>query len=327
MLINKIRKLLIDHPIISLLTMIGGLLGGVAAGLSISDRESDRDNTAWMLISQATQVSQSEKIFEIIKEISGKDFSDPYKRWYSDNEVQANIGLTSALETLNSDCKSLENVILSNTNLKKLNLSRFVVFNPMNWLKCSHEESLFIFRVADLTEADLRFVTLRKANLSHAILNYADLRDTSATAVNFSYAILDDANLHKADLRGSNLTGANMQETILMEANLSDINFKDANIIGASLQRASITQSDFSNADLTDSNLSKSNGFQANFTNAIFDGVDVTGMDFSEADISYAKMENILGLTNEQIAKACFKKGKTPYLPKNIKLPATCKNY
>lgn len=296
----------------------------MASGFSISDRESDRINSAWILISQATQVSQTEKIFEVIKEISEKDFSDPTKRWHSDNEVQANLGLTNALETLHMECKSLENIVLPNTNLKKLDISAFIILNPFSWSNCSQEENPFFLRTSDLTEADLKFVNLRSSNLSGAILRYTDFKKADLTKANFSNTILDDATLYDVDARGANFSSANMQATIFMKATLSDANFSNSFLLGASLQKATATQCKFVNVDFSDSHLNEINAYQADFTNAIFDRTDLTEADFSEAIISSADFTNAIGLKPLQLKVACAKREKMPKLPSGIEPPSIC---
>ena len=64
---------------------------------------------------------------------------------------------------------------------------------------------------ANLTGANLQFITLRGSNLSRANLSGADLWKAGLHGANLSEADLSGANLILVHLNGANLSGANLQ--------------------------------------------------------------------------------------------------------------------
>lgn len=78
-----------------------------------------------------------------------------------------------------------------------------------------------------LEYADLIYVQLENANLSHAFLGNAYLR-----RADLSYANLRNSNLKNADLTGANLTRADLSYADLTDANLRYANIWNTNFTG-----------------------------------------------------------------------------------------------
>lgn len=69
----------------------------------------------------------------------------------------------------------------------------------------------FDFSGLDLTQADLRFSNLTRANFRGSILRQADLSFSDLNGADFTDADLFEANLSFSGLEGTNLTGANVE--------------------------------------------------------------------------------------------------------------------
>jgi hypothetical protein len=92
---------------------------------------------------------------------------------------------------------------------------------------------------ADLTSADLRYITLSNAALNGAFLDNADLRRAKLNGVDLGGAYLSGADLRDADLRGALLVNADLQQKDalnLSSADLSGADLKDADLTGADLR-------------------------------------------------------------------------------------------
>jgi uncharacterized protein YjbI with pentapeptide repeats len=81
------------------------------------------------------------------------------------------------------------------------------------------------FSGLSLSQADLRDIDLKGADLSYAELNDADLRGANLRGVDLSYAALREANLTNADLRGAMLIGTDLRQAIITNANFHDADY------------------------------------------------------------------------------------------------------
>ncbi|MEA5577269.1 pentapeptide repeat-containing protein, partial [Anabaena sp. UHCC 0451] len=129
----------------------------------------------------------------------------------------------------------------------------------------------------DLSDVDLRYDELNRANLSYADLSGADLTQTDLSLTNLRGADLRGttlicANLRHADLNDANLSGANLGEADLTHAKGGGVNLSRANLPDAKLSYA-----DLSRADLTDANLTMSQVIGTNFHNAILTDACIEG--------------------------------------------------
>ncbi|GAC1343327.1 MAG: pentapeptide repeat-containing protein [Ktedonobacteraceae bacterium] len=111
----------------------------------------------------------------------------------------------------------------------------------------------------DLSNADLRKISLRQANLHRANLSKADLRNVDLRYTNLTEANLTSANLTRADLSGAYLSQANLSWARLIDADLTGAVIKRANLTEAKLIRANLVETDLGRANLTGANLSKAN--------------------------------------------------------------------
>jgi uncharacterized protein YjbI with pentapeptide repeats len=95
---------------------------------------------------------------------------------------------------------------------------------------------------ADLSQGDLRWANLHKANLTRSDIGGADLR----------WANLSEAALIGANLSKSVLTEANLREADLRWANLSHAQLQGADLTGVNLSGASVTQEQLTEASSID---------------------------------------------------------------------------
>lgn len=114
----------------------------------------------------------------------------------------------------------------------------------------------------DLSEADLSWMNLSRANFSGADLREAQLHLTNLVhadliGVNLVGANLREANLSGADLSGAELKGVNLREAVLYSADLSGAILRRADLSEAKLINAFLSEADISGAHLEDANISR----------------------------------------------------------------------
>jgi hypothetical protein len=131
-----------------------------------SNREEDRINNAWSLVASAVQ-------------------------------VQGNVGLIEALQSLNARHIDMSRLQMPNAYLFKVRLES-ARLNQAN------------LSGADLSGADLSRADLSRADLSRANLSRANLANVILSGANLSRADLADANLSRADLTDANLAEAKL---------------------------------------------------------------------------------------------------------------------
>lgn len=120
--------------------------------------------------------------------------------------------------------------------------------------------------------------------------NRCDLSGADLENGFFQLAVLVDANLSGAKLDGANLAGAQLNG-----ANLSKASLRYANLSGARLEGADLRGADLSHAWLNWTWLVGANLEGTNLTNAVFVGTQIQSTDLSQT----------VGLTAEQVARAC----------------------
>jgi len=106
----------------------------------------------------------------------------------------------------------------------------------------------------DLTDSDLRGVTLQElhldgADLSGAHLERADMRHAYLQGADLSGVYLEGANLSQAQLQGAYLPGAHLERVNLRGANLERANLRGADLKGADLVWASFGGADLSKVE------------------------------------------------------------------------------
>jgi uncharacterized protein YjbI with pentapeptide repeats len=122
---------------------------------------------------------------------------------------------------------------------------------------------------AILIRANLRECVLRGANISRAGLSNADLTNADMTnailqminarRLKASGACLDGARLNGATLANADLSGASLINSELVGTNLRGANLREANLSGAQLLRASFDGSDRTDAILDDGEVDRAN--------------------------------------------------------------------
>jgi len=150
--------------------------------------------------------------------------------------------------------------------------------------------------MADLSEADLRWANLTKANLSMTDMHNADLSEA-----NLILADLTGANLHKVNLSRANLSGANLSMVSLGETNLNG-----ANLSGADLNRNDLSGRDLRGLNLNMANLSCADLRGADLRHVNLSGADLRGATLS-ANISRNEYIAIMDLTYEEREEMDFK--------------------
>jgi uncharacterized protein YjbI with pentapeptide repeats len=176
--------------------IIAAILTAFQFQMELENREEDRVNRAWSLIAAAKQ-------------------------------VQGNVGLIEALETLNA---------------RQIDMSRLEL--PGAYLSGVQLESGFLINAnlagADLSHAKLSSVALVGAELAGANLAGANLWGADLPGADLSGANLFIADLSGADLTGANLIGANLRSANLTEAYVHRVELSGANLLGANLSGAEL---------------------------------------------------------------------------------------
>jgi hemoglobin-like flavoprotein/uncharacterized protein YjbI with pentapeptide repeats len=170
-----------------------------------------------------------------IKEIPDRKKEFHYQAWSvidSANGVKVSPARIMALQDLNEDRVSLNNVEILGAKLVRINLFK-----------------------ANLSEANLTKSDLNHANLSHANLGNALLARTNLTGADLSYANLGFAKLSYANLSSANLSHANLICADLRDTNLAGVNLTNANLSGADLKNAYLTGADLKNASVSEYDL------------------------------------------------------------------------
>lgn len=146
---------------------------------------------------------------------------------------------------------------------------------------------------ADLGDAHLDGVNLRKADLSRANLNSAKLVKASLEFANLSKANLGNAKLCNAAFYGANLFDANLFHATLRGANLHEMNLVGQMLCTADLTGASVNNSDLTGANLSGANLTDASFSISNLSGANLNGAILSGTDFSNANLSGVDLGNI----------------------------------
>ena len=175
-----------------------------------------------------------------------------------------------------------------------------------------------IFSEAELTEsnlsdAKLEAISFSKANLYRANLSRASLLKAEFSGATISGADLTDAILSGVKLSGLDISGADMRGAILIGTILIETNLSRTNLSRANLTAADLTGANLSRAILIDTKLGNSNLIGADLSGADLTDADVSGANFTGADLARADLAACKNLTWEQIDRAT--------IDKNTKLP------
>lgn len=149
--------------------------------------------------------------------------------------------------------------------------------------------------LCNLAGADLRHISLARANLAGANLRGANLEGTNLTRANLRGAKLAGANLSGAtltntDLRGARLTGANLAGADLTSARLERAWLQKVDLRGATLQKVRFAGATLQGADLRDTDLTKVNLSTAVLRRVNLSGSDLQGQNFKGIDLTGANL-------------------------------------
>jgi uncharacterized protein YjbI with pentapeptide repeats len=112
-----------------------------------------------------------------------------------------------------------------------------ILENHKKWLNTDKKEGA----KANLGGANLNGAPLARADLREAILFYVDLRKANLFETNLSGAFLSHADLSgtvldSTDFRGAYMRGINLKEAILLQADLGGVDLTGADLSGAIFQ-------------------------------------------------------------------------------------------
>lgn len=123
--------------------------------------------------------------------------------------------------------------------------------------------------------------------------------------------------LNGLSFRGSSLDGARLSRGSFVRANLWQASFIGSDLSNSDLRRANPQKTRFTGADLSGAELSECQFFDAVFfyadlTGAKLKGAYLTGAKLDDCNLSNTDLRETVGLTKEQLAKACGSNVKLP---------------
>ena len=139
-----------------------------------------------------------------------------------------------------------------------------------------------LFHGANLFEADLHNVFLKKS-----ILALANLENSNLRMAHLEGATLLQANLRGAHLTMSHLNNADLRRAILSEAHLEGVDLSYAYLEQAILLDANLNSANLKFADLVDVDLRR-----ASLINTYLQGTNLLGADLTNADLRGVKYDN-----------------------------------
>lgn len=140
---------------------------------------------------------------------------------------------------------------------------------------------------ANLTEANLSRVLIKRSDLSRATLNKANLSHARLVGANLSSTQLISSDLQKAILEDAIFTGADISDAKLMEADMYAAQLGRVSAIGTQLSYANLTNTNWQGADLSEAYLD-----HANLTNANFSAARLAGAVLRSANMKNANLRN-----------------------------------
>jgi uncharacterized protein YjbI with pentapeptide repeats/uncharacterized RDD family membrane protein YckC len=140
---------------------------------------------------------------------------------------------------------------------------------------------------ANLTEANLSRVLMKRSDLSRATLNKANLSHARLVGANLSSTQLISSDLQKAILEDAIFTGADISDAKLMEADMYAAQLGRVSAIGTQLSYANLTNTNWQGADLSEAYLD-----HANLTNANFSAARLAGAVLRSANMKNANLRN-----------------------------------
>lgn len=175
------------------------------------------------------------------------------------------INFLQSIKISDFDENFFELVNLSNTNLQRVDFTRFKLKN-ISLEHCNLRGARFL--EADLTNAKLCKANLEKAVLTKAILKEAGLGETNLQEsllieTQLENANLIGANLKKSNMRMANLEAADLEKADLEGATLRKTNLKDTNLKGVNMKMANLEEANLEGADLAGVTLKGAKGLKS----------------------------------------------------------------
>jgi hypothetical protein len=137
-------------------------------------------------------------------------------------------------------------------------------------------------------------ITLENAALDHADLRELTLHDACLKGVDLRMANLRGANLSGTDLSNVDLRGADLRR-----ANLTNACLKDANLLPYDKQDpAKLNSFHLNGVDPRNIDLSGDDLRLTNLSGAILEGADLSG-----ANLAYANLQGVKGVTDDELAR------------------------
>jgi uncharacterized protein YjbI with pentapeptide repeats len=230
---------------------------------------------------------------------------------------------------LNGD-KNLNNVVLTNANIKKvtsnLENAKFIGAN----LEGVNLEGVNL-KGANFSQAILKNANLKGANLDGAILNKANLNGADFTGanfvnpvnineytnINFKNAILDKANFSDSNLVKCKFTGGIFNETIFnetifkectfTETTFTKSKFKEAEFIAEMLENTHFIKCNLEKAKLKGAVIRKNTSFTGcNLKNALLDNAVIGNADFTKTNLVNVTFQNYTNIGNIDFTDANF---------------------
>ena len=141
------------------------------------------------------------------------------------------------------------------------------------WLKDEEGGKRANLSYVNLSNADLSHANLRAANLSYVNLSNADLSHANLRVANLMGINLSNSNLHNADLTCANLRVANLTDADLTNVDLTYANLEGTNLTDADLRNANLKYTNLRCTDLTSANLENVDLWNANLINSKLVGI------------------------------------------------------
>lgn len=146
---------------------------------------------------------------------------------------------------------------------------------------------------ADLTGANLSWLTITQANFAGAIMRNVRATGTALfyndlSGVDFTGADLSQTYFAGGSLAGANLSGLDLTSTNLDLDDVTDANFSNSLLVGLNGNYFNYAYANFSGADLTNASLEMADFTGANLTGANLTGADLLSTEFSGANLTGA---------------------------------------
>lgn len=146
--------------------------------------------------------------------------------------------------------------------------------------------------IPDLSNADLRNVSINWKNLNGANLSGAKLYRADLEGAILNNTNLKGANLTYAKLSCADLIGSDLKKATLDGANLIEANFTNANLEGASLNWCTIWKADFTDANLVGASLEESNLKGSTFLRTNLTNANLIGANLVKTKIKNSNLKN-----------------------------------